>query len=105
MTRSALRHGAAVTGPDRVRFRVWAPAAREVRVRVGQGPNAREHPMAAEDHGVFLADVDGVPAETAYRFVLDSAPLPDPRSRSQRAGVHGPSFVVDPTSFEWSDGH
>ena len=39
-----------------------------------------------------------------YRFVLeDGRELPDPVSRWQPTGVHGPSRVVDPRSFTWSD--
>jgi maltooligosyltrehalose trehalohydrolase len=40
-----------------------------------------------------------------YRYRLDGAgPFPDPASRSQPLGVHGPSQVVDPGAFRWSDG-
>jgi len=37
-------------------------------------------------------------------YLLDGAgPYPDPCSRFQPQGVHGPSSVVDPAAFEWSD--
>src|SRR5207248_7933263 len=39
-----------------------------------------------------------------YRFRLDGADLPDPRSRWQPEGVHGPSHAVDPDAFVWHDG-
>ncbi len=39
-----------------------------------------------------------------YRFVLDGSALPDPASRWQPEGLRGPSRVVDPASFEWTDG-
>ena len=31
-------------------------------------------------------------------------PLPDPASRFQPEGPHGPSEVVDPAAFRWTDG-
>ena len=41
---------------------------------------------------------------TRYRFVLpDGARVPDPASRYAPVGVHGPSEVVDPDAFRWSD--
>ncbi|HEU4520617.1 MAG TPA: malto-oligosyltrehalose trehalohydrolase, partial [Thermoanaerobaculia bacterium] len=43
-------------------------------------------------------------AGTRYLFDLGSdTPRPDPASRLQPEGVHGPSEVVDP-NFEWNDG-
>jgi maltooligosyltrehalose trehalohydrolase len=49
--------------------------------------------------------VEGVGPGVRYRFQLDGeeALLPDPASRYQPEGVHGPSEVVDPSQFEWSD--
>ncbi|MGE5596447.1 MAG: malto-oligosyltrehalose trehalohydrolase, partial [Hyphomicrobiales bacterium] len=38
-----------------------------------------------------------------YRYRLDGEDFPDPCSRSQPEGVHGPSEVVDPRTFEWHD--
>ena len=41
-----------------------------------------------------------------YRYRLDGGePLPDPVSRWQPDGVHGPSRVVDPAAFRWTDAH
>jgi maltooligosyltrehalose trehalohydrolase len=41
---------------------------------------------------------------TDYAFALDDGePLADPVSRSQPRGVHGPSCVVDPAAFQWTD--
>src|SRR5262249_26815288 len=40
-----------------------------------------------------------------YRYAVDGrGPLPDPASRFQPEGVHGPSEIVDPTQFAWADG-
>ena len=73
-------------------FRVWAPRAETVVLRLG----GRDVQMAPAGLGVFVADV---PASTGddYAFVLDGgAPLPDPASRWQPAGLRGPSRVWIP---------
>lgn len=56
------------------------------------------------ERGVFAADVEGVGDGTEYVFVLDDdIERPDPVARFQPKGVHGPSAVVDPGAFVWSD--
>ena len=82
---------------DRDRYRVWAPSARAVRIRI----DGVEHPMDAAGGGWFeLADPAPVPG-ARYAFRLDDAApwLPDPRSLSQPDGVHGASEVVDPAAL------
>jgi maltooligosyltrehalose trehalohydrolase len=60
------------------------------------------HPMVDEGFGVFEATVQaGHGAD--YRFVLDGEALPDPSSRWQPEGIRGPSRVVDPATFTWTD--
>ncbi len=72
-------------------FRVWAPNARTLAVRLG----AEIHQLAAEREGVFAATLRAA-AGDRYRFVIDgSAELPDPCSRFQPQGVLGPSCVVE----------
>jgi maltooligosyltrehalose trehalohydrolase len=87
-----------------VEFRVWAPASEQVDVVI-YGPDAeRVHPLAPEGGGYFGGHVEGAGAGTRYRFRLDARETyPDPASRSQPEGVHGPSEVVDPGSFRWTD--
>jgi maltooligosyltrehalose trehalohydrolase len=88
--------------PGGVRFRVWAPDARTVEV-VPEGSTAR-HAMQPEPDGVFEAIVPGLGAGDRYRLSLDGGPpMPDPASRFQPEGVHGPSQVVDPEAFAWTD--
>ena len=89
--------------PDGVRFRVWAPAAARVEV-VLEGPEARPHPLARDDEGYHSALVPGLCPGTRYRYRLDGdATYPDPASRFQPDGVHGPSEVVDTGAFAWTD--
>jgi maltooligosyltrehalose trehalohydrolase len=60
--------------------------------------------MTAEQGGYFSAWVDGVQAGDLYRFRLDGDLLvPDPASRFQPEGPHGPSQVIDPDAFRWTD--
>jgi maltooligosyltrehalose trehalohydrolase len=79
-------------------FRVWAPRPRRVTLRV----DAREHPLEDAGHGIFEAVVDAAPGAD-YRYVLDGAELPDPASRWQPGGLRGPSRLLDPAAFPWTD--
>jgi maltooligosyltrehalose trehalohydrolase len=83
---------------------VWAPAAERVEVLLlgRQAPVA--HAMARDASGIFSTCVPEAGAGALYRYRLDGhEALPDPASRFQPEGVHGPSMVVDPSSFVWTD--
>jgi maltooligosyltrehalose trehalohydrolase len=85
-------------------FRVWAPRARRVQVAFPQR-EAMAVELEAAPEGVFAGTVPDVPVGSDYTFRLDGGPpLPDPVSRWQPYGVHGPSRLVDPERFAWSDG-
>ena len=91
--------------PGGVHFRVWAPIRRRVEVVLEHGPGG---PAAAslesEPGGYWSGTVPQAAAGTLYRFQLDGeGPYPDPASRFQPEGPHGPSRVVDPGDFHWSD--
>lgn len=96
-----LPSGAELTASG-VHFRVWAPARRTVDVVVeGREPA----PLAAEAGGWFSGEVGAVGPGARYRYRLDGELLrPDPASRFQPEGPHGPSEVVDPGRFRWTDG-
>jgi len=90
------------SSPSTARYRVWAPAARRVTVRV----DGAEHPMRQQADGWFdLPEVPAVPG-ARYAFRLDDGELwlPDPRSLSQPDGVHADSEVVDPASLRQEPG-
>ncbi len=92
--------GAAVEA-DGARFRLWAPSAREVAVVLDD----EESPLDDAGDGWRETRVDGVAAGARYSFRVDGELLvPDPASRFQPSGVHGPSEVVDPEAFAWEDG-
>src|SRR3954447_23741825 len=84
-----------------VRFAVWAPEAKSVAVEIG----AERYAMERDPRGVWAAEVASAGPGTRYRFRIDDGEsgYPDPYSRSQPEGVHGPSEVVDPDAFDWHD--
>jgi maltooligosyltrehalose trehalohydrolase len=60
--------------------------------------------LACEPGGYFSGFAEGAGAGTRYRFRLDGGDAyPDPASRFQPEGPHGPSEVIDP-AFAWTDG-
>jgi len=97
--------GATIGEDGTVRFRVWAPHVKGVSVRIMAGGTSRIVPLGEDERGYFSA-VDGDIREgDRYLYVLDDGTeRPDPASRSQPEGVHGPSQVIDPRKFSWSDG-
>jgi maltooligosyltrehalose trehalohydrolase len=87
-----------------VHFRVWA--LRRARVEVlFEGDADSAFDLEREEGGYFSALVEHAGAGTLYRFRLDGEDYlyPDPASRFQPEGPHGPSRVVDPASFRWTD--
>jgi maltooligosyltrehalose trehalohydrolase len=96
--------GALPLEPGAVRFRLWAPRCRRVEVcLVGPG-RVRAAPLEPRADGIFEATIAEVEAGARYHYRLDgAAERPDPVSRFQPIGVHGPSEVVDPAAFVWSD--
>lgn len=87
-----------------VRFTVWAPLAKSLSVTL-ESEGGRLIPLARGEGDLFTAFAPGLRAGADYRFLLDgSDALPDPASRWQPRGVHGPSRVVDPAAFAWTDG-
>jgi len=87
------------------RFRVWAPAAQEAWLAI-ERPDAAddERPLRPNGDGTFEGWMPDVGPGARYWYRLDGGPaLPDPASRFQPDGVHGPSEVVDPGAFAWSD--
>jgi maltooligosyltrehalose trehalohydrolase len=99
--------GAERLGADGTHFRVWAPRHREAFLVVEDESGAvlGEYPLEAEPHGYFSALLPEASAGTLYRYRFGDAPVrfPDPASRFQPSGPHGPSQVVDPSAFVWQD--
>ena len=98
-TKRRLPIGAEVMPGKGVHFRVWAPRSKSVAVEVDNSL-AKLQP---ERNGYFSGIVETVRPGTLYKYKLDSGLFPDPASRFQPEGPHGPSQVIDPTAFRWSD--
>lgn len=96
--------GAIPLGGGRTSFRVWAPRAERVRLHLlADGGAERGLDLQREPRGYWRLVVEDAPPGTRYRLRLDDGPeLPDPASRAQPLGVHGPSAVV-PRDFPWTD--
>ncbi|MDD5533920.1 MAG: hypothetical protein PHC52_14095, partial [Syntrophales bacterium] len=95
--------------PAGVHFRVWAPARKKVQVAVKSIPGRKSDSLlvelVSEKDGYFSGTVESIPAGTLYQFKLDNQEklIPDPASRFQPEGPHGPSEIVDPGTFAWTD--
>jgi maltooligosyltrehalose trehalohydrolase len=87
---------------------VWAPYAKQVSVNIiGQSELAIRPSveMIPSGCGYFDVTVSETEPGARYQYVLDGQKeRPDPASRFQPDGVHGPSQVIDPEAFQWSDG-
>jgi maltooligosyltrehalose trehalohydrolase len=98
-----LEFGARPMPDGSTRFRVWAPRAKSLSVKILRD---EEHtlPMERSDGDVFEAIAPETRAGADYFYVIDGEKeRPDPVSRWQPKGVHGPSRVVDPNEFAWTD--
>jgi maltooligosyltrehalose trehalohydrolase len=86
-----------------VHFRVWAPRRGRVEV-VFEGARAGVE-LEREEGGYFSGLAVDAGDGALYRFRLDGEEYlyPDPASRFQPRGPHGPSRVVDPSAFRWGD--
>ena len=85
--------------PSGTTFRLWAPDHESVTLLV----EGAQTPMERGAGGLWSLATDHGPG-TLYRFGLpDGAAIPDPASRFQPEGVHGPSEVIarpSPAPFE-----
>src|SRR6185369_10267462 len=100
--------GAEVIEGRGVHFRVWVPRASPVEVAIVDHDSGNEiHRLALrrENDGYHSGTCDACGAGALYGFQLngDERLLPDPMSRFQPKGPHGPSQVIDPRGFSWSD--
>jgi 1,4-alpha-glucan branching enzyme/maltooligosyltrehalose trehalohydrolase len=83
-------------------FRLWAPAARQVQLALETGAAPELHAARADAQGWWECRVPHAGAGTLYRWKIeDDLLVPDPASRYNPEGPHGPSCLVDPQQFEW----
>ena len=90
---------------DGTHFRVWAPRCARVELAIERADREQTFLLTPEKDGYFSVFAEGVAAGARYRYRLDgdAKRYPDPASRLQPQGPHGPSEVVDPRSFTWTD--
>ncbi len=88
---------------DRIRFRLWAPKAETVDVCL-EGNKSLSFRMTPQSDGWFELITDAASPGDLYRYQIgDEIRVPDPASRLQPRDVHGPSEIIDPSSFDWTD--
>jgi maltooligosyltrehalose trehalohydrolase len=96
--------GATYLGDNSCQFQVWAPLVARVEVHIRE-PQERFIPLEKDDRGYHGAVAEGIAPGSLYLYRLDNKiERPDPASRFQPQGVHGPSQIVD-SQFAWEDGH
>lgn len=85
-----------------VLFRLWAPFSQAVALKIYELDLVV--PMTQLPRGWYEVIVDEAEPGMRYRFVLENGQeVPDPASRFQPEDVHGPSEIIDPRAFEWTD--
>jgi maltooligosyltrehalose trehalohydrolase len=99
---ASINLGVTHLGGGRCRFLVWAPFAEALEVHL-VSPREAFVPLEKDEEGYFSGEIEGVEPGCLYVYRLNGAQeFPDPASRFQPQGVHGPSQVVDPR-FDWED--
>ncbi len=105
-----LPFGAELRSDGGVSFRVWAPRRSKVEAIIGNSDNESNQKkltidLRPEENGYFSGYVAEATDGMTYRYRLDgdSYFCPDPASRFQPQGPHGPSEIVDPAKFQWTD--
>ena len=94
--------GAVVQDDGRVRFRVWAPAADTIALRIDG--TIRDLPMSALDDGWFEVVTSEATHGSRYKYVLSNGTcVADPASCYQPDDIFGSSEVIDPERFAWTD--
>ncbi|HWR35843.1 MAG TPA: malto-oligosyltrehalose trehalohydrolase [Clostridia bacterium] len=112
-------NGAIVRGRE-VEFRVWVPAAQKVVLRLMRAGRCDAEDISmrrlgSADFGLpdlselvdmdtwALTGIDARPGDRYFYMVNDQKPVPDPVSRLLPEGVHGPTEIVEPGTFRWTD--
>ncbi len=96
----------AISKNNGTHFRVWAPQAAHIELILESSGAPKTYPLTKHHdgyHDIFCPDVyDG----ELYKYRVDGkGSFPDPASRSQPQGVHGPSQVINPHKYPWKDHH
>lgn len=96
--------GALVIDRGKVFCKVWAPEIKKLSVKIISNNEIKVIPLEKDQWGYFKGIAENVFAGDRYFYLLDDKNrYPDPASRFQPEGVHGPSQVIDPDEFRWED--
>ncbi len=104
MKNRTYSQGAELIGSG-VSFRTWAinKSMVEVVLMDDRANLLRTLPMTKDADGYYLLETGEASAGMLYQYRLDGRLFPDPASRFQPLGVHGPSQIIDPSTFHWTD--
>jgi maltooligosyltrehalose trehalohydrolase len=98
---AAVRQFGALPEPGGVRFRALASASLALHVEILGGAAAGIYRLDPSGDGLQERLVEGASAGDTYSYLIDGVRRPDPASRFQPEGVHGPSQIVNPDAFRW----
>jgi len=86
---------------NEVSFRVWAPKCKSIDVKIDDN---ERYSLENEKNGYFSGYFKNIKDNSLYQYIVDNGDAyPDPASRLQPEGPHGPSQIIDPKKFQWSD--
>ncbi len=87
----------------RASFTVWSPGKNKMILHLVH-PFDKKYEMKGDEQGWWHLQLEGIEAGTLYYYQPDGErDLPDPASRSQPHGVHGPSELIDQDAYQWHD--
>lgn len=89
-------------GNNVTHFAVWSPTAKKIELQLLL-PNRNTVQLKSQDYGYWNIALEDIPPGTNYYYIINGKKTrPDPASRYQPDGVHGPSQVID-TAYSWND--
>jgi maltooligosyltrehalose trehalohydrolase len=108
MSPHRMPFGAELLPEGGVRFRLWAPAREQVELCLHRADGLQAIRMQSVGDGWHEHVTHDARAGIDYTFQIETGQdgpvhVPDPASRYQPADVHGPSRVMDPSTWSWQD--
>ena len=99
-----MQLGANYLGDGKCNFMVWAPMVENISLHI-INPSESTEPMLNIGDGYYFFEKEGIePGVTTYFYQLNNIiDRPDPATKFQPLGVHGPSMVIDNEIFNWTD--
>ncbi|HEX4605505.1 MAG TPA: malto-oligosyltrehalose trehalohydrolase [Candidatus Angelobacter sp.] len=97
----AVPLGASLAG-DACEFRLWAPAAKTVTLRLMNEHGQQDLPMQYAGDNLFYLQAFARAGNRYFYIVDQNKPVPDPVSRLLPEGVHGPTEIIGPEKFSWT---